>query len=247
MRKRIHKILVTGGAGFIGSEYVRQKSNDEDVQLIIVDKLTYAGDLGRIKAVRNKLEFYRTDICNRAALEKIVKIHQPQTIIHFAAETHVDRSIMDAQPFIQTNIVGTQNVIELSREYSVEKLVHISTDEIYGESHSGRFKETDPIKANNPYSATKAAAEHLVRAAIRTYQLPTIIIRPSNNYGHWQYPEKLIPVVILKGAKNQRVPVYGQGKQVREWLQFGRPSNWSFCFLRIEEVQLFYFWFWQFF
>jgi dTDP-glucose 4,6-dehydratase len=217
MRKSVHKILVTGGAGFIGSEFIRQGIK-KNYSLVVVDKLTYAGDLSRLKSVASKIKFYKTDICDRKKLAAIFKKESPDTIIHFAAETHVDRSIQNAHPFIKTNVEGTQNLIDLSREFKIKKFIHISTDEIYGESRTGYFKETDPLGAKNPYSSTKAAGELLIKAAIHTYQFPAIIIRPANNYGPWQYPEKLIPVIVLKAMSNTKVPVYGKGEQIREWL-----------------------------
>jgi len=217
MRKKLCKILVTGGAGFIGSEFIRQ-SVKKNYSLVVVDKLTYAGDLGRLESVANKITFYKTDICDRKKISTIFKNEAPDTVIHFAAETHVDRSIQNAAPFIKTNIEGTQNLIDLAREFKVTKFIHISTDEIYGESRSGYFKESDPLGAKNPYSSTKAAGELLIKAAIHTYQFPAIIIRPANNYGPWQYPEKLIPVIVVKAINDTKVPVYGKGKQIREWL-----------------------------
>lgn len=220
MRKSV-RILVTGGAGFIGSEFVRQAAQKGE-RIIVVDKLTYAGDLARLKEVSSKIKFYKTDITDTARLRNIFQKEKPEVVIHFAAETHVDRSIQNAHPFIQANVFGTQNLIDLSRQFNVGRFVHISTDEIYGESRLGQeFKEGDPIKAKNPYAASKAAAELLVRAAIHTYQFPAIIIRPANNYGPWQYPEKFIPVIILKTLHGEKIPVYGQGKQIREWLFVG--------------------------
>jgi len=217
MRRSIRKILVTGGAGFIGSEFVRQAVK-KNYNLVIVDKLTYSGDLARIKDVVKKIKFYKADICDRPKLNSIFKKELPDTVIHFAAETHVDRSIQDAGPFIKTNVIGTQNLIDLARAFKIKKFIHISTDEIYGESRTGYFKESDPVKAKNPYSSTKASGELLIQAAMHTYQFPAIVIRPANNYGPWQYPEKLIPVIILKASNNKRVPVYGKGAQIREWL-----------------------------
>ena len=209
--------MITGGAGFIGSEFVRQAVK-KGQKIVVIDTLTYAGDLERLKGVKGKYTFYKADICQKAKLEAVIKKEKPHKIVHFAAETHVDRSIQDALPFIRTNVTGTQHLIDLSRKYKVKKFVHISTDEVYGESQKGRFPETAALKPKNPYSATKAAAELLVRAAIKTHHFPAIIIRPANNYGPWQYPEKLIPVIILKALKNRKVPVYGKGKQIREWL-----------------------------
>ena len=212
-----NKILVTGGAGFIGSEFVRQAAK-KGQNVVVVDQLTYAGDLERLNEARGAYKFYKTDIGHQPALEKVFKKERPEMVVHFAAETHVDRSILNALPFIRANVIGTQNLIDLSRIYKVKKFLHISTDEVYGESRTGRFRETAALRPQNPYSATKAAAEMLVRAAFNTYHFPAIIIRPANNYGPWQYPEKLIPVVILKALKNNKVPVYGKGKQIREWL-----------------------------
>lgn len=218
------KILVTGGAGFIGSEFVRQAVK-KGQRVVVIDKLTYAGDRERLKEAYGKYVFYKVDICQKQKLEAVIKKEKPREIIHFAAETHVDRSIQDVAPFIKTNVTGTQNLIELARKYKINKFFHISTDEIYGESQKGKFLETASLKPKNPYSATKGAAELLVRAAMETYHLPAIIIRPANNYGPWQYPEKLIPVIILKALKNKKVPVYGKGKQIREWLHVRDCAN----------------------
>jgi len=217
MRQGIRKILVTGGAGFIGSEFVRQNAGRYQ-KLVVVDKLTYAGDLSRLKEAKKKYIFYKIDICQAKKIENVIKKERPQYIVHFAAETHVDRSIQDASAFIQSNVIGTQILINLALKYKIKKFIHISTDEVYGDSKKGRFKEDAPLKPNNPYSASKAAAEFFVRAAIRTYQLPAIIIRPANNYGPWQYPEKFIPVIISEALNNKKVPVYGKGLQIREWL-----------------------------
>lgn len=211
-----NKVLITGGAGFIASDFVRRYYNR--YRIIVVDKITYAGDIERLTDVLGAVSFYKEDITTKSRLAAIFKKEKPQSVIHFAAETHVDRSILDAQPFILTNITGTQNLLDLSRQHGVNRFIHVSTDEVYGASVSGRFKEDSPLRPNNPYAATKTAAEFLVRAAIRTYRFPAIIIRPSNNYGPWQYPEKFVPIIILKAINDQRVPVYGEGKQIREWL-----------------------------
>ena len=220
MRSRIRKILVTGGAGFIGSEFVRQNVK-KGLNIVVVDKLTYAGDIKRLKEVKNKIKFYKIDICDLPKLKKIFQKEKPTQVVHFAAETHVDRSLHDVTPFIETNIIGTQNLIDCIRESSIQKILHVSTDEVYGESSSGKFREDLPLKPNNPYSATKASAELLIKAAVRTYGLPVVIVRPANNYGPWQYPEKFIPVIFFKALNNQKIPVYGQGKQIREWLYVG--------------------------
>ncbi|MBI5874140.1 MAG: dTDP-glucose 4,6-dehydratase [Candidatus Omnitrophica bacterium] len=217
MRKKLCKILVTGGAGFIGSEFVRQAAA-LGYSIVVVDKLTYAGDLARIEGFEDKIKFFKADICRAARLDAIFKKERPCCIVHFAAESHVDRSIHDAAPFIETNIAGTQILLDISRKYGVEKFVHISSDEVYGEIKSGCFTEKSPMAPNSPYAASKAAADLLVRAYSRTHGFPAVIVRASNNYGPWQYPEKLIPVVILKALNNQKVPVYAQGQNVREWL-----------------------------
>ncbi len=223
MRKRIPKILVTGGAGFIGSAFVRLLAKGLSPKgtvplMVIVDKLTYAGDLKRREEVKAKFKFYRTDICNKNGVGSIFAKENPDSVVHFAAESHVDRSINDATPFIDTNIKGTQILLDASRKYKVRKFIYISTDEIYGEIANGKFNENSLIKPNSPYAATKAAADLLVQAYMRTYKFPAIIIRPSNNYGPWQYPEKLIPLAILRILDGANIPVYGEGKNVREWL-----------------------------
>ncbi len=217
MHRTIRKILVTGGAGFIGSEFVRQGVR-RGYHLIVVDCLTYAGDFKRIKEVSDNIQFHKIDICSKEKLEAVFRREKFDCLVHFAAETHVDRSLKDNTPFIRTNILGTQCLIDLSLKYGLKSFVHISTDEVYGQSVKGFFKESGPLKPRNPYAVTKTAGELLVQAAIHTFGLPAIIIRPSNNYGPWQYPEKLIPVIISRSLKGQRVPVYGKGHQIREWL-----------------------------
>lgn len=217
MRKKLPKILVTGGAGFIGSAFVRQAVR-RGYRTVVVDKLTYAGDLGRLKGLEGKYKFYKEDVCNYAAIEAILKKEKPQSLLHFAAETHVDRSIQQAEPFIRTNIIGTQVLLDVARRYRVKKFIHISSDEVYGEIKKGEFLENHPLNPSSPYSASKAAADLLIRTYIRTYNFPAIIVRPSNNYGPWQYPEKLIPLAILKILRDERVPVYGKGRNIREWL-----------------------------
>jgi dTDP-glucose 4,6-dehydratase len=223
MRKRIPKILVTGGAGFIGSAFVRLIINKDRFTFqengpCVIDSLTYAGDLKRLEEVKGKFKFYKTDICNKKQIDLIFAKERPEIVVHFAAESHVDRSINDATAFIETNIKGTQIIIDASRKYKVNKFIFISTDEVYGEIARGKFNENFPIKPNSPYAASKAAADLLVQSYIRTYQFPAIIIRPSNNYGPWQYPEKLIPLAILRILAGGKIPVYGRGENVREWL-----------------------------
>lgn len=223
MRKRILKILVTGGAGFIGSAFVRLLSKGQSTAgtaplMIIIDKLTYAADLKRLEEAKGKFKFYKTDICSKNGVGSIFVQEKPDIVVHFAAESHVDRSINDATPFIDTNIKGTQILLDASRKYKVSKFIHISTDEVYGEIPNGKFSEDSLIKPNSPYAASKAGADLLVQSYMRTYKFPAIIIRPSNNYGPWQYPEKLIPLSVLKILLGLNIPVYGKGLNVREWL-----------------------------
>ena len=224
MRKRIPKVLVTGGAGFIGSAFVRLIATRKGGlnlpygSVIIIDKLTYAGDLKRLEEIKGKFKFYNTDICNKNGVGSIFAKEKPDIVVHFAAESHVDRSINDATAFIDTNIKGTQILLDASREYKVSKFIYISTDEVYGEIPNGKFNESSSIKPNSPYAASKAAADLLVQSYIRTYNFPAIIIRPSNNYGPWQYPEKLVPLAILRIFGGGKIPVYGKGLNVREWL-----------------------------
>ncbi|MGC8754838.1 MAG: dTDP-glucose 4,6-dehydratase, partial [Thermosulfidibacteraceae bacterium] len=185
----------------------------------VVDALTYAGDTERLKEVEPYITFYHADIRDYEELDSIFAKEKPEAVVHFAAESHVDRSILEPRVFLQTNIEGTFNLLELSKKYGVEKFINISTDEVYGElGEEGKFTEETPLKPNSPYSVSKASQDMLGRAYYRTYGLPVITVRPSNNYGPWQYPEKLIPVVIVKALKNQPIPVYGTGKNVREWL-----------------------------
>ncbi len=211
-------LLVTGGAGFIGSEFVRQAAKI-GYKIAVIDNLSYAGDIERIKEVKNNIAFYKVDITEKESVENIFKVEKPDIVVHWAAESHVDRSIMDAAPFLDTNIKGTHVLLDISKDYEVSKLINISTDEVYGElDEEGQFYETTALNPNSPYSVSKASADMLGRAYFRTYGLPVITVRPSNNYGHWQYPEKLIPVVILKALNNEKIPVYGTGQNIREWL-----------------------------
>lgn len=231
MRPRIHKILVTGGAGFIGSVFVRSAIK-RGYKVVVCDKLTYAGDLKRLSEVDGKYKFYKVNICNYEKIESIFKKERPETIVNFAAETHVDRSILDSKAFTETNIIGTHILLDLSRKYEIKKFIHISTDEVYGEKKEGKFTEDSPLKPNSPYAASKAAADLLTRSYIRTYDFPAIIIRPCNNYGPWQYPEKLIPLVILRALKNKDIPVYAQGLNVREWLYVADCAESIFMILK---------------
>ena len=217
MRKKIRSILITGGAGFIGSAFVRL-AVAKGCKVIVVDNLTYAGDLKRLATVRNKIAFCKADIADKAKINSIFKKFRPSIVVNFAAETHVDRSIRDASAFLKTNVIGTQVLLDASRTHNAQRFVHISTDEVYGEIDRGEFSEESPLKANSPYAASKAAADLLIKSYMRTYGFPAVIVRPCNNYGVWQYPEKLIPLSILKIFRNEKIPIYAQGKNVREWL-----------------------------
>ena len=213
------KLLVTGGAGFIGSEFVRQ--NAGKYRIAVVDKLTYAGDIKRLAEVRGKYAFYKTDICDARKIEAVFKKEKPDAVAHFAAETHVDRSIDNATPFMTTNVIGTQVLLDTAKNHKVKRFLHVSTDEVYGDIIKGEFSETSPFSPNSPYAVSKAAADMLASAYHRTHGLPVVIMRASNNYGPWQFPEKLIPVIIMNALKNKRVPVYAKGLNVREWLYVG--------------------------
>ena len=225
------KILITGGAGFIGSAVIRHIIENTSDCVINIDKLTYAGNLKSLASVENsdRYVFERVDICNRIDLAHIFEHHQPDVVMHLAAESHVDRSIDGPADFIETNIVGTYILLEAARTYwnqliDVKKdsfrFHHISTDEVYGdlEGPNDLFTEETPYAPSSPYSASKASSDHLVRAWSRTYGLPTLVTNCSNNYGPYHFPEKLIPLVILNALEGKNLPIYGEGKQIRDWL-----------------------------
>ncbi|MFZ7165891.1 dTDP-glucose 4,6-dehydratase [Avibacterium avium] len=225
------KILVTGGAGFIGSALVRYLINQTNDQVFNIDKLTYASCLDGLSTVRNnpRYRFQQVDICNAHLLSNVFSQYQPDAIIHLAAETHVDRSISNSLPFVQTNIVGTYTLLESTYDYwrKLDKqkqrdfrFIHVSTDEVYGDLQKDQpaFNEGSIYAPNSPYSASKASSDHLVRAWYKTFGLPTIITHCSNNYGPYQFPEKLIPLVILNALSGQLLPIYGDGMQIRDWL-----------------------------
>ena len=210
------KILITGGAGFIGCNFVRyllKKYPDEEI--VVLDKLTYAGRLENLQDVMDKITFIRGDICNR---EDIEKTEDCNIIFNFAAETHVDRSIIDAGIFVKTDVLGTYNLLEYARRHDVKKYIQISTDEVYGSIEKGSFKEEDILDPSSPYSASKAGADLLVKAYFKTHGLPVLITRSSNNFGPYQYPEKLIPVLILNALHDKPLPIYGEGKNIRDWI-----------------------------
>ncbi|MEO3703114.1 dTDP-glucose 4,6-dehydratase [Acinetobacter ursingii] len=225
------KILITGGAGFIGSAVVRHIIQNTNNEVLNVDKLTYAGNLESLKEVdqNERYQFSQTDICDRIALDELFKDFQPDAVMHLAAESHVDRSISGPADFIETNIIGTYQLLEASRYYwntlaeekkSAFRFHHISTDEVYGdlEGTEDLFLETTPYAPSSPYSASKASSDHLVRAWHRTYGLPIVLTNCSNNYGPYHFPEKLIPLVILNALAGKPLPVYGNGAQIRDWL-----------------------------
>lgn len=215
-------ILVTGGAGFIGSNFIKYVfENDDNVKIVNIDALTYAGNPENLKELENNIryEFVRGSIQNAELVEHICIDKKIDGIINFAAESHVDRSILAAQPFIDTNISGTLNLLEVSRKLGLTRFLQVSTDEVYGSLGSeGKFTEESPIQPNSPYSASKASADHLVMSFVNTYGLSAVITRCSNNYGPYQFPEKLIPLMILNAKENKALPVYGDGMNVRDWI-----------------------------
>ena len=225
------KILVTGGAGFIGSAVARHIINKTQDSVVNLDKLTYAGNLESLNDVagNNRYAFEQVDICNRVELDRVFAEHQPDAVMHLAAESHVDRSIDGPAAFIETNIVGTYTLLEATRQYwnqldterkAAFRFHHISTDEVYGdlEGTDDLFTETTSYAPSSPYSASKASSDHLVRAWQRTYGLPTLVTNCSNNYGPYHFPEKLIPLIILNALEGKPLPVYGNGMQIRDWL-----------------------------
>jgi dTDP-glucose 4,6-dehydratase len=218
----VKNILVTGGAGFIGSNFVRFLLRERpDVLVVNYDKLTYAGNLESLADVVNgeRYRFVRGDICDRPSLLAVFQEHRIDTVVHFAAESHVDRSILNADVFVKTNVLGTLALLDAAKEIGVERFLHVSTDEVYGSlGPTGRFTETTQLHPNSPYAASKAGSDVLVLAYYHTYGLPVILTRCSNNYGPFQFPEKLIPLMIVNALNGKRLPVYGDGLNVRDWL-----------------------------
>ena len=221
-------ILITGGAGFIGSNLVRLALAETTASVVIVDKLTYAGSLNNLDDVlRNpRVTFSRTDIAEQTAVAELFRTYQPQAVVNCAAETHVDRSIDNPWPFVETNLIGTFYLLEAARKYAASpdawgqfRFLHVSTDEVYGSlGPGGSFSESSPYAPNSPYSASKASADHFVRAYYETYGLHTLITSCSNNYGPYQFPEKLIPLMLLNALEGKPLPIYGDGQHVRDWL-----------------------------
>lgn len=227
----VKTFLVTGGAGFIGSAVVRHLIEHTAHKVVVLDKLTYAGNLNSLAKVADseRYQFIQADVCDAQKLQQVFSLCQPDIVMHLAAESHVDRSITGAGEFIQTNIVGTYTLLEAARAYWLQldaaqqtafRFHHISTDEVYGDLHGtdDLFTETTPYAPSSPYSASKAASDHLVRVWLRTFGLPTIVTNCSNNYGPYHFPEKLIPLMILNALAGKPLPVYGDGKQIRDWL-----------------------------
>lgn len=215
------RFLVTGGAGFIGSNFIHYVLGQHpDWEIVNLDKLTYAGNLANLKDIESapRYRFVKGDIADRELVDQLLG-EGLDVIIHFAAESHVDRSILDPSPFIETNVRGTQVLLEGARRHQVQRFIQVSTDEVYGSlGEEGKFTEESPLAPNSPYAASKAAADYLCRAYYRTYGLPVIITRCSNNYGPYQFPEKLIPLTIINAIEGKPVPLYGDGLNVRDWI-----------------------------
>lgn len=213
------RLLITGGAGFIGSNFIRHILNKySDYSVTNLDKLTYCGNLENLKDVEKdkRYKFVKGDIADPAIVKSLVK--DCDTIVHFAAETHVDRSITDPYSFVRTNVVGTHTLLEAAKAGGVERVIHISTDEVYGSVEKGSSKESDPLEPNSPYSAAKAGSDLIARSYFATFKLPVIITRSSNNFGPYQYPEKVIPLFVTNLLQDKKVPLYGDGMNVRDWL-----------------------------
>jgi dTDP-glucose 4,6-dehydratase len=211
------RLLITGGAGFIGCNFVRHTlENHPDCEVTVLDKLTYAGRLENLQDVMDRITFIKGDICDAGTVEKAVETCD--SVVNFAAETHVDRSIVDAGSFVRTNVLGTHTLLEAARELGIKKFIQIGTDEVYGSAESGSFIESDPLEPSSPYSASKAGADLLAIAYFTTYSLPVCVTRSSNNFGPYQFPEKLIPFFIRKAMQGEKLPVYGSGQNVRDWL-----------------------------
>lgn len=217
----MNKYFITGGCGFIGSNFIRYILNRDDSSIIInLDKLTYAGNPNNLIEFNNddRYIFYHGDICDSKMVKEIFQQHKPDYLINFAAESHVDRSIGKPDDFIQTDIFGTFTLLEAAREFGLERFIQISTDEVYGSIEKGSFSETDTLMPRNPYSASKAGADRLAYSYFTTYELPVIITRASNNFGPYQFPEKLIPLFVTNAVEDKKLPVYGDGKNIRDWI-----------------------------
>lgn len=219
------KIVVTGGAGFIGSNFIYYMLDKyKDYKIICIDKLTYAGNLSTLsEAMKNQnFKFIKADICDIEKIDTVFKEEEPNIVVNFAAESHVDRSISNPEVFLETNIMGTSVLLECCKKYNVKRYHQVSTDEVYGDLPLDRpdlsFTEKSPLRPSSPYSVSKTSADLLVLSYFRTYKLPVTISRCSNNYGPYHFPEKLIPLIIIKALKNEKLPIYGDGKNVRDWI-----------------------------
>ncbi|OGS20621.1 MAG: dTDP-glucose 4,6-dehydratase [Elusimicrobia bacterium RIFOXYA2_FULL_40_6] len=215
------KLLVTGGAGFIGSNFIRHIINKyPDYKVINLDKLTYAGNLDNLKDIEKNpnYKFVKADICDTPVIDKLFQNEKIDSVVNFAAETHVDRSIHEPGGFLQTDVFGTFTLLEASKKHGIGRYIQISTDEVYGSTDQGSFTEKSTISPNSPYSASKSSGDLMVRAYVKTYNFPGIITRSSNNFGPFQYPEKIIPLFVTNAIENQNLPLYGDGKNVRDWL-----------------------------
>lgn len=243
------KVLITGGAGFIGSNYVEYILKNSEDEVFVLDKLTYAGNLKNLEAVSQEITFIKGDICDVELVQKLFTEHQFQKVVHFAAESHVDNSISGPSEFIQTNIVGTFNLLQsayktwmsgpndLKEEFKNARFLHISTDEVYGTlGETGLFTEETPYAPNSPYSASKASSDFIVRSYFHTYGLPVVTTNCSNNYGPNQHKEKLIPTIIRKAISGEPIPIYGDGKNVRDWLYV--MDHCSGIYLALENGKL---------
>jgi len=210
------KVLITGGAGFIGSNFVHYLLDKYSYRILILDNLTYAGNLDNLSDIRNKIVFIKGDICDKRAVAEAMP--GCDAVVNFAAETHVDRSITEAGVFVKTDVLGTYTLLEEARKNGVKKFIHISTDEVYGSIEKGSFTEESPLAPNSPYSASKAGSDLLCRSFYITYGFPVIVTRSSNNFGPFQHPEKFMPTVILNAMLGKKIPVYGDGRNVRDWI-----------------------------
>lgn len=228
------KMLITGGAGFIGCNFVHEMIEKYDHDLVIFDKLTYAANPEYLDDVKENIEFVKGDIGDSEAVNKVMK--DCDMVVNFAAETHVDRSIEDPGVFVKTDVIGTYNLLECVRKYDIERYLQISTDEVYGSIDNGSFSEKSNIDPSSPYSASKAGADVLVSAYFKTYGTPVLITRSSNNFGPYQFPEKLIPLFILNAMQNKQLPVYGDGKNIRDWIF--APDNCSGVYTALTKGKL---------